>query len=252
MHIGGKEAQNCPLIFVNGKPINESENKKYLGDYLTKYANPKATIQDRQQKGNGMFSNIRAILEDIPLGKRRLEIGITLREAWFINGTLENSEVWCSYSENNLKALCVLDRKMLKLVLNSHSKAPSEMLYLETGCLPLSQVITVRRLMYLHTILQRPETEIVRKVFTEQRNNPCKGDWVTLVEADLKELGMDFELIGRCSEDVFRQQISKKIRDKAFIELQQIQKGHEKVKYILFTDLSGPQIICPTLYLQTN
>jgi hypothetical protein len=88
LHIGGKEAQNCPQIFVNGKPINESENKKYLGDYLTKYANPKATIQDRQQKGNGMFSNIRAILEDIPLGKRRLEIGITLREAWFINGTL--------------------------------------------------------------------------------------------------------------------------------------------------------------------
>ena len=89
--------------------------------------------------------------------------------------------------------------------------------------------------MYLHTILQRPETEIVRKVFTEQRNNPCKGDWVTLVEADLKELGMDFEQISRCSEDVFRQQISKKIRDKAFIELKQIQKWHEKVRYILFT-----------------
>ena len=107
LHIGGKEAQNCPQIFVNGKPINESEKEKYLGDYLTKYANPKATIQDRQQKGNGILSNIRAILEDIPLGKRRLEIGITLREAWFIKGTLYNSEVWCSYSENDLKALYV-------------------------------------------------------------------------------------------------------------------------------------------------
>ena len=97
--------------------------------------------------------------------------------------------------------------------------------------------------MYLHTILQRPETEIVRKVFTEQRNNPCKGDWVTLVEADLKELGMDFEQIGRCSEDVFRQQISKKIRDKAFIELQQIQKGHEKLDiFCLLTFVAQPFI----------
>ena len=88
LHIGVKHVENCPAIFVNGKPINESKKEKYLGDYLTKYANPKATIMDRQQKGNGILSNIRAILEDIPLESRRLEIGITLREAWFINGTL--------------------------------------------------------------------------------------------------------------------------------------------------------------------
>ena len=33
--------------------IKESEKEKYLGDYLTKYANPLATMQDRLQKGNG-------------------------------------------------------------------------------------------------------------------------------------------------------------------------------------------------------
>ena len=109
MHIGGKEVQNCPTICVIGKPINESEKEKYLGDYLTKYANPKARIMDRQQKGHGILSNIRAILEDIPLGSRRLEICLTLREAWFINGTLYNSEVWCFYTDKDLKALGVLD-----------------------------------------------------------------------------------------------------------------------------------------------
>ena len=94
--------------------------------------------------------------------------------------------------------------------------------------------------MCLHTILQRPETEIFRKVFTEQRKNPCTGDWITLVEAELKELGMDLKKNGWFTEDVFRQQMSKKIKDKAFIKLQKIQKGHDKVRYILFSDLSGP------------
>ena len=83
---------------------------------------------DRQHKENGISSNIRAILEDIPLGTRRLEIGITLIEACFINGTLYNSELWCSYTENDLKALGMLDRKIMKLVLGSHSKTPLEML----------------------------------------------------------------------------------------------------------------------------
>ena len=106
----------------------------------------------------------------------------------------------------------MLDRKILKLVLGSHSKAPSEMLYLETSCLPLSHIITKRRLMYLHTILQRPETEIIRKVFTEQKKNPCKGDWITLVEADITEIGMSFEQTEGCSEELFGKLITKKTR----------------------------------------
>ena len=44
------------------------KEKKYLGDYLTQYTNPKDTIQDRKRKGHGILSNLRAILEDIPLG----------------------------------------------------------------------------------------------------------------------------------------------------------------------------------------
>ena len=142
---------------MNGNNIKESEKEKYLGDYLTKHANPLATIQDRVQKGNGILSNIQAILEDIPLGSKRLEIGITLREAWFMNGTLYNSEVWCSYSNNDLKGLNILDRKILKSILGSHRKAHSEMLFLETACLPLEYVITARRLLYLQTILHRQE-----------------------------------------------------------------------------------------------
>jgi hypothetical protein len=123
------------------------------------------------------------------------------------------------------------------------------MLYLETGCLSLSDVVTVRRLMYLHTILQRPENEIVRKVFLEQRNNPCRGDWVILVEADMLQLHIDFDQIEGCSAELFRKQIVGKIRNRAFEELLKIQDGHEKVRYIFFEDLSGPQeYLCSTKF----
>ena len=98
---------------VNEKPVKDSEKEKCLGDYLTKFANPLATMEDRRQKGEGILSNIRAILEDVPLGTRRLEIGLTLREAWFLNGTLYNSEEWCTYKRTDLKVFEVLDRKIL-------------------------------------------------------------------------------------------------------------------------------------------
>ena len=83
-----------------------------------------ATMEDRRQKGEGILSNIRAILEDVPLGKRRLETGLTLREAWFITGTLYSSEIWCSYKTADLKVLEVLQRKILRANLGAHSKVP--------------------------------------------------------------------------------------------------------------------------------
>ena len=42
LHIGRTNIQECSEIFVNGKHINEYEKEKYVGDYLTKYANPQS------------------------------------------------------------------------------------------------------------------------------------------------------------------------------------------------------------------
>ena len=51
--------------------------------------------------------------------------------------------------------------KILKLVSGSHRKAHSEMLILETGCIPLEYVITARRLLDIQTILHRQENAII-------------------------------------------------------------------------------------------
>ena len=243
IHIAKKKCDQCAKIFVNGRVIRESQKEKYLGDYLTQYANPKATMQDRKERGHGILSNMKAILEDIPLGSRRFQIGLTLRESWFLNGTLYNSEVWCSYNKSDLKVLEVLDRKILRLILNSHSKSPSEILYLETGCLPIKDVITVRRLSYLHTILERSEDEIIKKVYLAQKKQPSEGDWVKLVDIDKKDLDMMYEdsAIARMSSEDYLDIVKSKVRQKAFAELRQIQQGHEKVRHIQYDSLSEPQ-----------
>ena len=106
---------------------------------------------------------MRAIIRDIPLGRRRTEIGLVLRQAWFLNGCFFNSEVWSGYSDRDLKDLKVIDHNILRLITGAQAKVPSEMLYLETAQLPIINVITVRRLLYLHTILTRHDTELISK-----------------------------------------------------------------------------------------
>ena len=178
IHVGKSKCAECPDMLVNGAHIKETHKEKYLDDYLTKGVIASDTISDRMRKGYGILGDIRAILEDIPLGIKRLEAGLPLRESWFLNGTIFNSEAWGEFSKSDISELEVLYRKIIRLCLGAHSKSPSKMLYLESGQFSISNFNSVRRLCYFQNILKRHESEIVKRIYTAQKNNPSPGDLI--------------------------------------------------------------------------
>ena len=150
--------------------VNSEKEPKYLGDFVTKSGNSKDTIIDRKTRANASLAEIRAILKDIPLGNKRNQIGLLLRQALFINGCLVNSEVWTGYSENDLKDLEVIDHQILHVITGAQAKVPTEMLYLETAQIPIKSVISARRLLYLHNILKR----FHKKIYSAMKEDPLK------------------------------------------------------------------------------
>ena len=123
IHIGKRELC-CPQLKVHGKKMKTSEKEKYLGDQIPKFGNIKATIEDRVAKGYGIVSEIKTLLDEIPLGIYRVEIGLKLRQAMLINGLLYNSEAWHSVSKDDTKQLEKIDEVLLRSLLGSHQKTP--------------------------------------------------------------------------------------------------------------------------------
>ena len=79
----------------------------------------------------------------------------------FINLVLINSEVWHPVNENNLKDLKKADKSLFRIFLESPSTTPVEFLYLETGTIPILNVLKCRRIKYLHYILWYDENEML-------------------------------------------------------------------------------------------
>ena len=79
-------------------------------------------------------------------------------------------------------------------------------MYMETAAQPLKYYIASRRIMYLHN-------ELIHRVYSAQRDNPTKGDFIELVKADLENIGIDYdeEYFKGQTKGQFKQHIKKNI-----------------------------------------
>ena len=177
-----------------------------------------------------------------------------MRQAFFINGCLFNSEVWNSYSAKSIHDLDVIDHMILKTIIGSQSKVPVECLYLETGTMPLTYVISVRRMLYLQTLLKRHNNEVTRKVYNAMRDKPYPGDWYNLVLDDFKQFGLQLDevQIQEMSTNTFKSLVKGKVWLAAYTELRNMQQNHIKVKHISYTGIRAPQQYMTSTLLNNN
>jgi hypothetical protein len=144
IHLGkqNRNLSSCPELKIHDKSMKNSLKEKYLGDYICNKGTTKATIEERKAKGYAAVAEILAILRDIPLGQHKLEIGLKLRQAMFINGVLFNSEAWHDVMEEDMKALEAIDEHLLRSLVKGHAKAPLEFLYLESGTMAILHIVS--------------------------------------------------------------------------------------------------------------
>ena len=102
-----------------------------------------------------------------------------------------NSEAWQGINEKDVLILEKVDEALLRGILTAHPKIPIEALFLETKSIPIRYILASRRIMYLHTILQKDESEMVRRIYEAQKTDPSQGDFVELVKQDFENIKLN-------------------------------------------------------------
>ena len=217
IHVKNKKRKSepeCLELKVHGEKMHDSNKEKYLGDLIDSSGTNRKTIEERKNKGYGIVSEILAILEDIPLGRYKMEIGLLLRQAMLLNGILYNSESWHSVTETEYRMLESVDEHLLRALVDGHSKTPLEFLYLEAGVIPIRYIMSSRRLMYHQVILQRDDDELTKKIYKAQKDDTTPGDFVDLIKKDFKSTNKeqnDMEIM-TTNRNVYKHLIKSKIK----------------------------------------
>ena len=230
--------------------MDNTNQEKYLGDLVNNSGTIRDTIEERRSKGFGIVAEITAILEEVPLGRYKLEIGLKLRQAMLLNAILFNSEAMHSVSEVEIKRLEAVDEHLLRTLVKSHAKTPLEFLYMEAGATPIRFIISSRRLIYHQVILKRDDKELTNKIYNAQKDDCTPGDFVDLLAKDfiLIEEHQDDNKIGESNCNSYKKNIKAKIKTAAFKYLKEAQQTHSKVKQIQYKKLEIQKYMTSPLF----
>ena len=109
--------------------------------------------------------------------------------------------------------------------------------------MPIPYNISARRILYLQTVLQRPDEEITKRIYQCQKRNPSPGDWCKIVEQDFATIGepLDEDLISAFNTKQYKAHIKERVRKLAFKDLENIKISHSKVRENIYSSFDRPQ-----------
>ena len=224
------------------------KSEKYLGDVISIDGKNIKNIKARVSKGIGISSRIISILEGIPFGHFYYQVGIILRNTLLISSLLCNSEAWYNVTNAELDLLESVDIKFLRNLLNARRSTPKEILYLETGCVPIREIIIKRRILFLHYIMNENENSMIHRFFQTQLKYRKKKDWISSVLKDLNDIGIEenIEEIKIIQKTTLKRIIDKAITEKAFKRLLGLKDNHSKVKNLMYSEFKLQNYLKPS------
>ena len=234
MHIG---CDNCKSSYkVNQKEISKAAEYKYLGDHAGDRWD--TLYKKRLEKAQGYSVQCQAMSTELSLGIQIYSIAKLLHQSIFLNGSLTNMETWPNCTTARIELFERIEQTFLRKILQAHSKTPIECLYLELGVIPFRFHLMKRRILYLHSILQRDMDEITRKVVLLQKEKCRKGDYYSQTKTDMEHLSVsDEDICG--TKHKLEEILKRQTTARAYEYLIQKATGHSKVKEDLYQNCDG-------------
>ena len=227
IHVG-KSRDLCPELRVHGTVMESVKSDTYLGDVISFDGSNTQNIKQRVSKGNGIIAKIKNMLESLSLGQHYFKIALLLRESLLINGVITSAESWYGLKKCEMEQLEDLDHQLLRHIFEVPKSVPTCALYLETGCLSLETIIKIRRVCFLHTLVNLREDEMLHQFFLAQWERPSKlNEWTTEVKSNLSDFDMteEFKFFKSKSKEAFQNLVKVKARKYELERLRKSQKS---------------------------
>ena len=186
----GLNGPKCVILPVNKKPydivprlkigetiLEEKQSAPYLGDIFNSKGNNDDMVEDRINKGRGCTIKSISLCEDVTMGWFTFETLLLVYRGLFLAVVLYNAQAWSNLSQDNIKALQVVQLKFFKRMFHAPSTTCNVLIFLDTATIPIENEIHIRKLNFLHHVLTLENDDPVKRLYQVQISFTCAPNW---------------------------------------------------------------------------
>ena len=213
--------------------------KKYLGDITARVGSNASNIKERTNKGHGSVIKIVTTLNERHYGKHQFKAAMLMRGGMLVGGMLTNSECWINITKKDVEKLEVPDIILQKKILSAKGNPSKCFMQLELGIIPIKFVLKLRRLNFLHYILNEDTDSMISQVYHTMKEDSKKGDYIGLINKDKLELGINLtdSEIKDLPRSSWKRYIKETVTSASLLYLVEENSSKNKTKHIVFNEL---------------
>ena len=173
-------------------------------------------ILDKTGKVAGIHKNIMNITKG--LGSYTFECTLIYLKSMIRGTTLNACETCYNMNEKEYMLIESYEERLLIEAIQTGSKCPRAILYLELGLCPARFIIKKFKLNFLHYILNQDDESLLKQFFKAQMDFPVKGDWVSEMKELISDLDIakSFEEVKNMRKNHYESLVNTKVKAEAF------------------------------------
>lgn len=137
-------------LYINGEPISEKKEEKYLGLRIDNHLMWTSQIDYVRAKLTSFLGIIRHNVNCFPRKVRYI-----LYNSFVKSHLIYLVELWGTASNSKLKCLQILQNKIIKCLFNFHNRTNTDKIYKETKLMNISQLYRFQTLILIYKILHK-------------------------------------------------------------------------------------------------
>ena len=169
--------------------IQSCEEYRYLGDIIMRNNGNQKIILDREYRVKMTTRKVMSISSSEVINTIEMSAILKLHESKIVSTLLTNSETWVLTKEQ-LKKIERIELWALKKLIGLPATTPTVAIIYATGCLYTTQRIHQRQLLYLKTLLNRPENDWPRIHLHLQKTEGIW--WAKQIDGILEQYNLDY------------------------------------------------------------
>ena len=198
-----RDAENIEVEVKQGK-LEQTQSYKLLGNYINEQGNLDDQLQYMETKAIGVVREGNKLCCQNKVGKAEFDSKKLVYEMQMVPAVFFNLEVWTNLRKSDITKLESIQGKIMRGTFGLPKSTPYWGLLFELNILPIMLVLTYKKIMLYHNIVNSDERRVAKQIVREQEKSGFRDCWFGNVEEEGGKIGIKI-----CEELVKGKQKSK-------------------------------------------